>query len=226
MRTGKLIFVAFVSALTGAAVMGALTLWYFDPFNANESEEVGYDAGEADEVEQIGSVQYNFDRSGTAAGPVVQAGDRDAPRSSYSGPLLPLPVQGAKRSELIDSFGDERGGGTRSHEGIDIMAPSGTPVIAITDARISDIFDSEAGGLTMTLKDERASYFYGHLSAYLPGLKEGMSVKQGQILGYVGSTGNADPANPHLHFEMRLTSSGQSWNEGRIVNPYDYLRAR
>jgi peptidoglycan LD-endopeptidase LytH len=138
---------------------------------------------------------------------------------------LTVPVEGITRSELRDTFSDLRGS-TRAHEAIDIMAPRRTPVVAAQDGRIVKLFTSNAGGLTVYQFDpsETFTYYYAHLDSYAAGLREGQTVKRGELLGYVGSTGNAAADAPHLHFAIfRLTPERQWW-KGEPINPYPVLR--
>jgi murein DD-endopeptidase MepM/ murein hydrolase activator NlpD len=137
---------------------------------------------------------------------------------------LEIPVAGVDADELRDTFGDARG--TRAHEALDIMAPRNTPVRAVEDGRIARLFTSEAGGLTIYQFDpsETYTYYYAHLDHYASGLKEGQAVRRGQVIGYVGSTGNASPDAPHLHFAIfRLTPERQWW-KGEPINPYPVLK--
>ena len=140
---------------------------------------------------------------------------------------MAVPVRGIAASTLRDDFEQARGGGARRHEALDIMAPRGTPVTAATDGRIVKLFDSRQGGLTVYQSDgaNRFVLLYGHLDRYEPGLQEGTPVKQGQVIGYVGSTGNADPEGPHLHFAVaRSADPARWWSSGTPVNPYLLLR--
>ena len=139
---------------------------------------------------------------------------------------LLLPVQGIAITDIHDTFGDARGS-ERQHEALDIMAPAGTPILAVADGTIEKLFDSDRGGLTIYQFESSGqfAYYYAHLQAYAPGLVEGAAVKRGDVLGTVGSTGNADPAAPHLHFAIfRLTPERQWWT-GTPVNPYPLMRA-
>ncbi len=139
-------------------------------------------------------------------------------------PTLLLPVQGVDIADVHDTFDDARGS-ERVHEALDVMAPEGTPVLAAADGRIEKLFTSDRGGLTIYQFDPTGtwSYYYAHLQAYAPGLAEGMQVRRGQVLGTVGSTGNADPSAPHLHFAVfRLTPERQWWT-GTPVNPWPLL---
>ncbi|HWW84312.1 MAG TPA: M23 family metallopeptidase [Vicinamibacterales bacterium] len=139
--------------------------------------------------------------------------------------LLELPVQGAIRGELRDSF-EEMRGSTHSHQAIDIMAPRNTPILAVEDGIIARLFDSKAGGTTVYQFDPSTKYvyYYAHLERYADGLREGHHVQRGQILGYVGTSGNAAKDTPHLHFAIfRLTDKKQWWN-GRPIDPYTVLK--
>jgi peptidoglycan LD-endopeptidase LytH len=136
---------------------------------------------------------------------------------------LLLPVEGIGRSALIDTYSALRAGG--AHEAIDIMAPRGTPVRSVEDGTVARLFTSKAGGLTIYTFDpsEMYSYYYAHLDRYAAGLREGQAVSRGQVLGYVGSTGNASENAPHLHFAIfRLTAERQWW-KGEPINPYRVL---
>lgn len=139
---------------------------------------------------------------------------------------LVIPVMGVSADQLVDSFQDERGGGTRLHNGIDIMAEAGTSVIAAAPGTLVRMFRSDRGGNTVYVRSEdgRTIYYYAHLDDYAPGLTEGMAIRRSQRLGTVGSSGNADPAAPHLHFEVtRTTPSSEWWEPGNSVNPFPLL---
>lgn len=137
-----------------------------------------------------------------------------------------IPVAGVRADQLTDSFSDARGANTRIHEAIDIMAPTGTPVIAATGGTIERLFESEAGGLTVYVRspDRRTITYYAHLDAYAPGLTEGQLLRSGQAIGTVGYSGNASPDAPHLHFAIMQTTPGSEWWEPAYpVNPYPVL---
>lgn len=138
---------------------------------------------------------------------------------------LLLPVQGIKPSELIDTFNQTRGG-TRIHEALDIMAPRGREVLAIDDGKIVKLFNSKQGGLTVYQFDvsERFAYYYAHLDRYAKGIAEGKVLKRGELVGYVGSTGNANADAPHLHFAIFELGPEKRWWEGKPINPYPLLR--
>jgi peptidoglycan LD-endopeptidase LytH len=137
---------------------------------------------------------------------------------------LIVPVRGLRSSDLSDTWGAARSDGRR-HEGIDIMAPQGAPVLAAADGEVVRFWNSELGGITLYQADETGEvvYYYAHLSAYANGLKQGDRVRQGDVIGYVGATGNA--TTPHLHFEIQRTSNAHRWWHGTAINPYPYLAA-
>ena len=141
---------------------------------------------------------------------------------------LLVPVQGIGRQQLHDTFGDARGGGTRPHEALDIMAPRNTPVLAVEDGKIAKLFTSDQGGLTIYQFDpaETYAYYYAHLDRYTDGLAEGQRVRKGQVIGYVGSTGNASPEGPHLHFAIFRLTPEKKWWQGDPLNPFEVLRGR
>ncbi|MEJ7925179.1 M23 family metallopeptidase [Sphingobium sp. AN641] len=151
-----------------------------------------------------------------------------APTAVAAGPLL-IPVEGVPAAALTDSFTQARGAGTRSHAAIDIKAARGRAVRAAASGRIEKIFWSKDGGRTLYARtdDGRQIHYYAHLDSYAPGLREGGRVIRGAKIGTVGSTGNADPAGPHLHFAVHVMAPGEPWHGGRAINPYPLLaRAR
>lgn len=160
-----------------------------------------------------------------AAGPlprVPNAGDAQGAEWLARRPLL-VPVVGVDPGALSDQYELRRG--KRVHEAIDIMAPTGTPVVAVDDGRIAKLFTSRAGGFTVYHFDpaQRIAYYYAHLDRYAAGLREGMEVRRGDLVGYVGSSGNADAKAPHLHFGVFRLGSPPKWWEGEPVNPYPAL---
>jgi len=146
-----------------------------------------------------------------------------APAPAVGG--LVLPVQGVQPSALRDTWAESRGDGTRVHHAIDIMAPAGTPVLAAADGTIEKLFQSKLGGTTLYERsaDGGIVYYYAHLDRYAPTLVEGQTVKAGQQIAAVGSTGDADPSAPHLHFEVHRMASGEGWWQGEEINPYPLL---
>jgi len=139
---------------------------------------------------------------------------------------LLFPLRGIDHRAMADSFSDPRPGG-RTHEGVDILAPRNTPILAVEDGIIAKLWNSKDGGTTIYEFDPTGTYvfYYAHLQSYAPGLKEGDRVKQGQVLGYVGTSGNAPKNTPHLHFAIyRVTEPGR-WYHGTPINPYPILSA-
>jgi murein DD-endopeptidase MepM/ murein hydrolase activator NlpD len=138
---------------------------------------------------------------------------------------LLLPVQGITAAQLQDTFTDARSEG-RVHDAIDILAPEGTPVLAVADGTIEKLFDSERGGLTVYQFEPGGTYcyYYAHLQRYADGLAEKQVVKRGDVIGYVGHTGNASPDAPHLHFEIHRLGPEKQWWKGESLNPYPVLR--
>ena len=140
---------------------------------------------------------------------------------------LRVPVAGVKLNALVRNWGDARGGGSRAHHGLDIMAPSGTPVLAAASGTVEKLFESGLGGTTVYVRspDRRWTYYYAHLAGYAPELAEGRKVAAGQTIGYVGDTGDAGPGNYHLHFGTTRTDPSQRWYQGQDVDPYPMLAA-
>jgi murein DD-endopeptidase MepM/ murein hydrolase activator NlpD len=138
---------------------------------------------------------------------------------------LLVPVQGIERTALQDTFDDARGQG-RVHDAIDIMAPGNTPVVAVEAGRIAKLFTSKLGGLTIYQFDptETFCYYYAHLDHYSPDLREGSQVARGQVIGYVGATGDASAEAPHLHFAITRLGADKKWWQGEALNPYPVLR--
>ncbi len=138
---------------------------------------------------------------------------------------LLIPVQGVTAAQLDDTFSDARAQG-RVHEAIDIMAPRGTPVLAVADGTVEKLFDSVPGGLTIYQFEPsgRYAYYYAHLDRYADGLGEKQAIRRGQVIGYVGSTGNADPFAPHLHFAIFVLGPERQWWKGTAINPYPVLK--
>lgn len=160
--------------------------------------------------------------------PPVLAPPAVSPPADLAQRDLLLPVQGIRREDLHDTFTEARGQG-RVHEAIDIIAPRNTAVLAVEGGRIVKFFSSNLGGLTIYQFDptETYCYYYAHLESYAPGLKEGDVVARGQVIGYVGSSGNAGPSNPHLHFAIFRLTPEKHWWQGQAINPYPILsRAR
>ena len=202
---------AVIAAAIGAVLASLFWIWFYG----------AVDSGSDDQVARAGDKQI-VDRAG--AGPIVIAEGVEV------GPAgLAVPVAGIRPTQLSDTFTQARAGGARAHDAIDIMAPRGTPVVAAASGKVEKIFDSKGGGgLTVYVRspDHRWVYYYAHLDRYAPGLREGQEVKRGTPLGTVGSTGNASPDGPHLHFAIHRMGRGEKWHEGSAVNPYPLLAGK
>ena len=137
---------------------------------------------------------------------------------------LLIPVAGVIASQLDDTFNDARGS-ERRHEALDIMAARGTPVLAARDGKVEKLFDSKPGGLTIYQFDPAGTYayYYAHLDRYAPGLAEGQQLRRGDVIGYVGTTGNASPDAPHLHFAIFVLGPEKQWWKGTAIDPYPLL---
>ena len=148
------------------------------------------------------------------------------PAAAQSVNAITIPVAGVQRADLKDTFSDPRTG--HLHGALDIMAPRGTPVLAAVDGTIRKLFNSRAGGITIYEFDEpeAMNYYYAHLDRYADGLREGMKVRRGDVIGYVGSTGNAPAHAPHLHFAVSVLPPTKEWWKGEAIDPYPLLMER
>jgi peptidoglycan LD-endopeptidase LytH len=183
-------------------------------------------------------VAFNNGRveSGSDAVPRAGARSSDVPKSGATAASrnevflgttgLAIPVAGVNAKDLVDTYKQARAGGARVHDAIDIMAPHGTPVVAAAPGKVEKLFFSQGGGgITAYVRspDSRYIFYYAHLQKYAPGLREGQTIAQGDPIGTVGSTGNANPAGPHLHFAIHRMRAGEAWHSGEPVNPYPLL---
>ena len=137
---------------------------------------------------------------------------------------LTAPIRSLNARDIQDTFRQARAGG-KFHEATDILAPRGTPIVAIDDGVIQKLFLSKPGGLTIYEFDRQGTYcyYYAHLDHYAEGLKEGMAVNRGDVIGYVGTTGNAPPQTPHLHFAIFRLGPEKHWWKGTPIDPYPLL---
>ena len=147
-----------------------------------------------------------------------------ATAAAATAPKLLIPVEGMKLAQLSDNF-DQPRGTERHHEALDIMAPKGTKVLAVADGKVAKLFDSKAGGLTVYQFDpsDKLAYYYAHLDKYADGLKEGAEIKRGDLIGYVGVTGNSSPNAPHLHFAVFELTPEKQWWKGTPLNPFPMM---
>jgi len=160
-----------------------------------------------------------------------KGGEPSAPRSAPVAAAMPggggliVPVAGVTPDKLTDTWGEARGDGSRQHHAIDILAPRGTPVLAAAAGTVEKIFESRNGGHTVYIRrtDPVWQDYYAHLDAYAPNLREGIRIKRGQQIGVVGSSGDADPGAPHLHYEIHQMAPDEGWWQGKEINPYSIL---
>ena len=151
----------------------------------------------------------------------MEAGISDADLDALWTRRLMVPVDGFSRETLRDSYTAPRDG-DRNHRAIDLLMRAGTPVIAADDEVIGRMSTTPLGGIIIYASDLGAQfvYYYAHLKAYRSGLAVGDTVARGEVIGYVGSTGNASPDEPHLHFQVMKRGAGRAWWDGPPINPY------
>jgi hypothetical protein len=167
-------------------------------------------------------------RLGLLAGAVVLAGCsllRGREDGSRRAPGLVVPVAGVSAADIPDSFDAPRAGGRRRHHALDIFAPLGTPVLSADDGVVLLLRRNRLGGLGLYAADphRRFVYYYAHLRGYHPDMAPGRRLRRGEVIGYVGATGNANPRRPHLHFQLRVYPSDDRWWTGTPLNPLHYF---
>ncbi len=210
---------------------------------ATDSSKASVSQRQGDSIVTAGAVEGGTDTI-AASPPAVTAPNAAPALSGGTGsafpPLLPadittlkaegpiVPVAGVALKDLRDSFTEARGGGTRTHEAIDIMAARNTPVLSALSGVLLKFHNSVAGGLTIYASDPSNRYvlMYGHLDSYRPGLKEGDALQRGQIIGFVGSTGDASPNAPHLHLAITRNDNVKEWWKGTPLNPFLVYRSK
>lgn len=140
---------------------------------------------------------------------------------------LIIPVANVKPDQLLDTFTDARSEG-RSHDAIDIPAQAGTPVLAATDGEVVKLFQSERGGITIYQLggDKKLVFYYAHLQRYADGIEVGKFIRQGDVIAFVGDTGNAGTGNYHLHFSISVIADPTRYWEGTNINPFPLLRGK
>lgn len=219
-------FALIVTAVITAAVTSAVWLWLYnialeDRPRPTESVRPKVESPVTEPAPPTATDQSVPAEVDVAAIPATLASDYQTLASRQ----LTIPVSGVGRADLTNSFGDDRAAGERRHEALDISAARGTPVVAVEDGRIEKLFTSEPGGLTIYQFDpsRNYAYYYAHLDRYADGLAEGQAIKRGQVIGYVGYTGNASPDAPHLHFAIFKLGPEKRWYEGTPINPFTVL---
>jgi murein DD-endopeptidase MepM/ murein hydrolase activator NlpD len=217
-RRSSIIWASVVGAIAGGAIV-----WTIDRARTQIL------------ADECGEPEVEVRPSSAPAPPRVAASPplsrEESPPASPSNPVsdlrarrLTLPVEGLDRSALRGSFEEKRGAGL--HEAIDVLSPRNTPVLAVDDGTIAKLFTSKAGGLTVYQfdPDSTYAYYYAHLERYAPGLKEHQRVSRGDVLGYVGTSGNAPPDTPHLHFAIFKLTEAKQWWKGTAIDPFLVLR--
>jgi len=228
-----------LTAIIGVAFcLGALTaLWAARPLYrpaqseeilAGKEESMGAPTGAVGTYGETESPHPADSPGGDAVAP-VPALPTPGGRGTAAAPVdlrdrrLVIPVQGIEPTALQSTFHAQRG--TGEHEAIDVLAPKGTPVLAVEAGEIVKLFYSVRGGRTIYQFDRsgRYCYYYAHLDRYASGLAEKQTVSQGQVIGYVGTTGNADANAPHLHFAIFRLGPDKHWWQGTPIDPYPVL---
>jgi murein DD-endopeptidase MepM/ murein hydrolase activator NlpD len=160
------------------------------------------------------------------AGQPKMAAAPAAPTGALSATRLRMPIDGITIESFKGGFSESRG--SRRHEAMDIVVPRGTPVHAVQDGTIAKLFFSVPGGTTIYQfdPDARLCFYYAHLARYADGLHDGQHVSQGEVIGYVGTSGNAPPDAPHLHFAIFELNADRKWWQGRPLDPYVIFKER
>jgi murein DD-endopeptidase MepM/ murein hydrolase activator NlpD len=164
-------------------------------------------------------------RTSSSPGEITDSVAQSSDLATLAAELI-IPVPGVQPSELRDTFNEPRGGGSRRHEALDILAPRGTPVLSASAGRVLKLHDSKDGGLMVYAADasDRFVLMYGHLDHYANGLTDGAPLRQGQLIGYVGTTGDAPANTPHLHFAIAHPKDVKLWWTGDAIDPRPLLQ--
>jgi len=220
-RRGRFIPALFFTFAAGVA-LGWWARVHVEPSLVLRATDVRLPAGTGGDV---GSAPVTTDRS--LDEPAQRISQARAPVNASSiealaGKDLRLPVDGADITAWKGQFGDERERGARSHEAVDILVPRGTPVHAVEAGTIEKLFLSKQGGITVYQFDpsQRFCYYYAHLERYAKGLREKQAVSRGDVIGYVGTTGNAPANAPHLHFAIFELTPERRWWQGKPIDPW------
>jgi len=206
---------AFIGCFYAGIVVGLLLHRAFTP--------VGSAAAEAGAAERPAAVVETRAPHATAtSGETVDAGTIVDPIADLRARELRLPIDDASVGAMAGDFAEKRDAGGRAHEAVDILAPRHTAIHAVDNGVIAKLFASKAGGTTIYQFDpsERFCYYYAHLERYADGLAEAQPVARGQVIGYVGTSGNAPPNTPHLHFAIFELNADRHWWQGTPLDPY------
>ncbi len=236
-HVAALAFAATCGFLAGMAVMAVITLLYRadGPAPATIRDAVNRAPGPSSADARAAASDTVVAALPDAAGPDVARTVAPEPRPDPNAVdaaiadlrrrRLDVPLAAVGRAQLRSSF-DEARGGSRRHEAMDLLAPRHTPVIAVEDGIVARLLTSPAGGITVYQLDPTTTYayYYAHLERYAAGLAEGATVSRGQVLGYVGTSGNAPRNTPHLHFGIFALNDDKRWWQGTPIDPFLVLR--
>ncbi len=217
-----------IPALIACFYAGVAVGWWIHASVGGDPEPTAIAAATSGGVDEPGSEPVSTVSAGPRAAtpaPVAETIGAD-PIAALRRLDLRLPVDETDVDDLKGHFAQRRGGGSRAHEAVDILAPRHTPVLAVEDGQIAKLFHSKAGGITVYQFDPTTQFcfYYAHLQRYAPGLADGKRVSKGDVIGYVGTTGNAPPNTPHLHFAIFQLTDAKRWWEGRPIDPYLVFR--
>lgn len=230
----RIIELACVALLSSCSTMSPVVSLMRTPDDAPVATEAVVEETQTDEelTQFLGLMRHDLaayrarERARNAVFPPTQAsGSRTNGAAPTSLPstsherisFIRMPVVGVSTDDITNSWGDPRDGGRRRHRGIDIFAPKGTPLVAVADGYLSYIGNQPKGGLCLWLtSNDGMSFYYAHLDRWAPGIYEGMEVRAGDLLGYVGNTGNAARTASHLHFSVI--------DNEEAINPYNVLK--
>jgi murein DD-endopeptidase MepM/ murein hydrolase activator NlpD len=235
-RTARTFGIGAACGFIAGAMLTGVLLWNYANLGRARAAPAGRSISATGSSDGLADVDSPVIEGSTAdekpaptsgAGPPASGGApaSPSPPPEFVSRGLEVPVEGIRRDQLTRSFRDQRSG-TRVHEAIDIPAPRNTPVKAVEAGTIARLFLSKAGGITIYQFDpsEKFCYYYAHLERYADDLAEGAQVRKGQVLGYVGTSGNAPKETPHLHFAVFRLTADKRWWEGTPIDPYDILR--
>jgi murein DD-endopeptidase MepM/ murein hydrolase activator NlpD len=215
---------AFVGCFYAGIVTGWLLHRAFAPIGSAAVEAGSENVASA-------AVETGAPHTAATSGEVPQASEARSlvdPIADLRARQLRLPIDNTKVEAMEGSFAEKRDAGGHIHEAVDILAPRNTPIHAVENGVIAKLFASNAGGTAIYQFDpsERFCYYYAHLERYAEGLAEGEHVARGQVIGYVGTSGNAPPNTPHLHFAIFELNADRRWWEGTPLDPYLVFRPR
>lgn len=226
---GKIVFaiyLIFIHILSGFLIYQKI-MSKFDRNNETETKQViPINAPIQNEpevaVNKLPITRENGNVTTSTPSPTIELSNNNAESNSTN--QLMIPVLGVKKEKLIDTFSEARSE-NRVHNAIDIPAAQGTEVLAVADGQIARFFDSKLGGITIYQfsKDKKTVYYYAHLQKIAENLTEKSEVAQGNVIGYVGDTGNAGAGNFHLHFSVIIPTDEKRYWEGENINPFPLL---